>query len=104
MPARESAASMAMPPRSTAWKPLSAPSSLPIGVRAPETMTEPGMVAPSWEQRWSDCHDNRVGAPLLTRIDHVGVAVHDLESAIGFYESTFGLTVAGRETNEAQGV
>jgi methylmalonyl-CoA/ethylmalonyl-CoA epimerase len=42
--------------------------------------------------------------PLLTRIDHVGIAVRDLESAIGFYETTFGLTVVSRETNEEQGV
>ena len=42
--------------------------------------------------------------PLLTRIDHVGIAVRDLEAAIGFYEAGFGLTVAGRETNDAQGV
>ena len=43
-------------------------------------------------------------SPLLTRIDHVGIAVRDLDTSIGFYESTFGLTVAGRETNEPQGV
>lgn len=55
---------------------------------------------PSWKQQRSCCHDSRV----LTRIDHVGIAVRDLEHAIGFYESTFGLTVAGREVNEAQGV
>ena len=42
--------------------------------------------------------------PLLTRIDHVGIAVRDLDASVEFYESTFGLTVAGRETNEAQGV
>jgi methylmalonyl-CoA/ethylmalonyl-CoA epimerase len=42
--------------------------------------------------------------PLLTRIDHVGIACRDLDASINFYESTFGLTVAGRETNEAQGV
>ena len=41
---------------------------------------------------------------MLTRIDHVGIAVRDLEASIEFYESAFGLTVAGRETNEAQGV
>jgi methylmalonyl-CoA/ethylmalonyl-CoA epimerase len=45
-----------------------------------------------------------VTLPLFTRIDHVGVAVRDLESAIDLYTTTFGLTVAGRETNEAQGV
>jgi methylmalonyl-CoA/ethylmalonyl-CoA epimerase len=43
-------------------------------------------------------------APLLTRIDHIGIAVRDLDASIGFYEGTFGLTVAGRETNEQQGV
>ena len=42
--------------------------------------------------------------PLLLRIDHVGIAVRDLETSIELYTSTFGLTVAGRETNEAQGV
>jgi methylmalonyl-CoA/ethylmalonyl-CoA epimerase len=40
----------------------------------------------------------------LTRIDHVGIACHDLEEKIAFYESTFGLVVASREVNEAQGV
>ena len=42
--------------------------------------------------------------PLFTRIDHVGIAVRDLEESIGWYETTYGLTVASRETNEAQGV
>jgi methylmalonyl-CoA/ethylmalonyl-CoA epimerase len=42
--------------------------------------------------------------PVFTRIDHVGLAVHDLEASIDFYVETFGLTVAGRETNETQGV
>ena len=42
--------------------------------------------------------------PLFTRIDHVGIAVRDLESSVEFYTTTFGLTVASRETNEAQGV
>jgi methylmalonyl-CoA/ethylmalonyl-CoA epimerase len=42
--------------------------------------------------------------PLLTRIDHVGIACRDLASAVAFYESTFGLVVAGREENSEQGV
>jgi methylmalonyl-CoA/ethylmalonyl-CoA epimerase len=46
----------------------------------------------------------RSTTPLLTRIDHVGIACHDLDASIDFYVATFGLTVAGRETNEAQGV
>lgn len=41
---------------------------------------------------------------MLTRIDHVGIACHDLEEKVGFYETTFGLTVAHRETNDEQGV
>ena len=46
----------------------------------------------------------RSTTPLLTRIDHVGIACRDLDASIDFYVATFGLTVAGRETNEAQGV
>lgn len=41
---------------------------------------------------------------LLTRIDHVGIAVADLDAAIDFYERTFGLTMAHEEVNEEQGV
>lgn len=41
---------------------------------------------------------------MLTRIDHVGIACHDLASAVAFYESTFGLIVASREENAEQGV
>ena len=43
-------------------------------------------------------------SPLLTRIDHVGIACHDLANAVAFYESTFGLVVASREENAEQGV
>jgi len=41
---------------------------------------------------------------VLTRIDHVGIACHDLDAKIAFYESTFGLTVASIEVNQSQGV
>src|SRR3954454_12806983 len=95
---------MAMPPRSTAWKSASEPSSLPIGVRAPETMTEPGMTRPPRSNVGPAETIVGVTAPLLTRIDHVGIACRDLEASIDFYVATFGLSVAGRETNEAQGV
>ena len=37
-------------------------------------------------------------------IDHVGVAVSDLDAAIALYEGKFGMPVAHRETVEAQGV
>ncbi len=42
--------------------------------------------------------------PLLTRIDHVGVACRDLDSSIGLYQATFGLEVVSLEVHEAQGV
>ena len=41
---------------------------------------------------------------MLTRIDHVGLAVHDLDAAIAFYERTFGVRVVHEEVNEEQGV
>ena len=41
---------------------------------------------------------------LLTRIDHVGIAVPDLDEAVAFYERAFGLTCTHVETNEEQGV
>jgi methylmalonyl-CoA/ethylmalonyl-CoA epimerase len=44
------------------------------------------------------------GNAMLTRIDHVGIACYDLEEKIAFYETTFGLILASREVNEAQGV
>ena len=43
-------------------------------------------------------------AAVLNRIDHVGIACHDLETAIARYESVFDVTVASREVHEDQGV
>ena len=42
--------------------------------------------------------------PLLTRIDHVGIACRDLDRAIGLYQATFGLEVVSLEVHEEQGV
>ena len=41
---------------------------------------------------------------LFIAIDHVGIAVPDLDEAIAYYRDTFGLHVAHEETNEEQGV
>jgi methylmalonyl-CoA epimerase len=41
---------------------------------------------------------------MFDRIDHIGVAVEDLDGAIELYEGKFGMTLAHRETVEAQGV
>ena len=41
---------------------------------------------------------------LFTAIDHVGIAVPDLDEAMAFYTQTYGMTVVHEETNEEQGV
>jgi methylmalonyl-CoA/ethylmalonyl-CoA epimerase len=41
---------------------------------------------------------------VLGRIDHVGVAVSDLDAGIAMYERTFAMPLAHRETVESQGV
>lgn len=40
----------------------------------------------------------------LTEIDHIAIAVGDLDAAIAYYEQTFGCTVAHREVVEKDGV
>jgi methylmalonyl-CoA/ethylmalonyl-CoA epimerase len=42
--------------------------------------------------------------PLLTRIDHVGIACRDLDKTIELYRVTFGLEVVSLESNSEQGV
>ena len=42
--------------------------------------------------------------PFVTAIDHVGIAVPDLDAAIAFQTEHFGLEVAHEEVNEEQGV
>ena len=41
---------------------------------------------------------------LLTEIDHIAIAVNDLEAAVRYYEDTFGATVEHREVVESDGV
>ena len=42
--------------------------------------------------------------PLFRQIDHVGVAVPDLDAAIAFYRDTLGMALLHEEVNEEQGV
>ncbi len=42
--------------------------------------------------------------PLITRIDHVGLAVRDLDATVEFYARVFGVHVVHEEVNEDQGV
>jgi methylmalonyl-CoA/ethylmalonyl-CoA epimerase len=44
------------------------------------------------------------GLPGLLRIDHVGIAVPDLDAAIEFHTRVFGMECAHTEVNEEQGV
>ncbi|SHF66286.1 methylmalonyl-CoA epimerase [Jatrophihabitans endophyticus] len=41
---------------------------------------------------------------LFGKIDHVGIAVPDLDDAIAFYRDTFGVVSVHEEVNEEQGV
>ena len=47
---------------------------------------------------------NRSEPPTMTEIDHVAIAVRDLDAAIAWYESAFGTQVAHRERIEHDGV
>ena len=44
------------------------------------------------------------GIPGLVAIDHVGIAVENLDSAIAFYATNFGAVLTHRETNSKQRV
>ena len=41
---------------------------------------------------------------MFGRIDHIGVAVEDLDEAVALYSESFGMAVEHRETVEEQGV
>ena len=41
---------------------------------------------------------------LLTNIDHVAIAVYDIDAAVAYYEDTFGCTVTHRERIDSDGV
>ena len=53
-----------------------------------------GVATPGWQN----------GGMLLTEIDHVAIAVNDLEAAIDYYQRAFGATVDHREVVESDGV
>jgi methylmalonyl-CoA/ethylmalonyl-CoA epimerase len=42
--------------------------------------------------------------PYVTAIDHVGIAVPDLDEALAFYRDVLGMELYHQEINEAQGV
>jgi methylmalonyl-CoA/ethylmalonyl-CoA epimerase len=73
-------------------------------------MTDLLAMGPSWTvrgtglQRYRPPADHTSEVVVFTRIDHVGVAVRDLDEAIAFYQSTFGMRCVHVETNAQMGV
>ncbi len=49
-------------------------------------------------------YDRMAITALFSKIDHVGIAVPNLDEAIAFYRDTFGVRSVHEETNEEQGV
>jgi len=49
-------------------------------------------------------HDHSHAGGMLTELDHVGIAVNDLDAAVAWYEQMFGATVVHRERIESDGV
>jgi methylmalonyl-CoA/ethylmalonyl-CoA epimerase len=47
---------------------------------------------------------SRIPPGLVTAVDHVGIAVADLDEAVAWYEAMLGLVATHTETNEEQGV
>jgi len=84
---------------------------LPIGVRAPATRTVRSAATGTstvGKGPWNDTH-RPVRRPeefavQILQIDHVGIAVADLDAAVALYESAFGMRCVHTEVNEEQGV
>src|SRR6195952_4621228 len=117
---------IAMAPRSLALKSFSEPISLPIGVRAPATITdvvmttsetgfnsrstrsgEADLFSPGYRYVMStDQVDTRrvLSTALVTAVDHVGIAVPDLDVAIAWYHDHLGMIVLHEEVNDDQGI
>src|SRR6201987_32328 len=117
---------IAIAPRSLPEKSFSEPISLPIGVRAPATITEvviltsKGAVRSSG-QRTGEAESFPSGyrsvmsteqvdarpvlaSALVTAVDHIGVAVADLDVAIAWYHDHLGMIVLHEEVNDDQGI
>lgn len=49
-------------------------------------------------------HSSFIPADYVTAVDHVGIAVPDLDVAVAWYAENLGMVETHREINEAQGV
>src|ERR671923_732526 len=61
-------------------------------------------MAPLSSRRGHGCPRSYSPRPVFGRIDHIGVAVDDLDGAIALYEGRLGMPMQHRETVEEQGV
>ena len=115
-----------MAPRSLPEKSFSEPINLPMGVRAPATITDVvmttskrGVDGRSAQNRRSAIipkgylyvmTTDQVGArsvlatALVTAVDHVGIAVPDLNVAMKWYHDHLGMIVLHEEVNHDQGI
>src|ERR1700752_1053931 len=121
-----SAPAIPMAPRSLPEKSFSEPINLPTGVRAPATITDVVMTtsravlqlpilrigdAESFPSGYryvmtTDQVDGRLvlATALVTAVDHVGIAVPDLDAAIAWYHDHLGMIVLHEEINDDQGI
>src|ERR1700749_474955 len=120
-----SAPAIAMAPRSLPEKSFSEPINLPTGVRAPATITDVVMTTSTAGQlairrlgeagtfpsgsryvMTTDQVDARpvLATALVTAVDHVGIAVPDLDAAIAWYHDHLGMIVLHEEINDDQGI
>src|SRR6478735_9144366 len=121
-----SAPAIAIAPRSLPEKSFSEPISLPTGVRAPATITDVVILTSRNDQELpirgiaqarssppgyryvmsTEQVDARpvLASALVTAIDHVGIAVADLDATIKWYHDRLGMIVLHEEVNEEQGV
>ena len=115
-----------MAPRSLPEKSLSEPINFPTGVWAPATITDRRhyylqRLYLTAQVRRSPARDLSrqvtvtfaaeqsrrpplVATALVTAIDHVGIAVPDLDAAIKWYHDHLGMIVLHEEVNEDQGI
>ncbi len=62
------------------------------------------MAAPTEKLNVGSVQTSAMTEPGLLRIDHIGIAVTDLDEAITFYEEVFGMRCVHVEENAEQGV
>jgi methylmalonyl-CoA/ethylmalonyl-CoA epimerase len=128
-PAFSSAPLIAIAPKSVAEKSFSEPINRPMGVRAPATITDvvmPCLLQPRSNVSAADLRHRLTNRPvegyrcvmttdhvdarpflasaLVMGIDHIGIAVPDLDAAIAWYHDHLGMIVVHEEVNADQGV